>query len=152
MSRWIWLFAVCGSAIGAAAEPSGDAAQVIAHERELWAAWKAHRLETIVRLSVPEYVCLSEDGPDSALTLERIKADFDAYELQDYRLGRIELRRVAPDTLILVYNAHLSGRDHGKALDRAVAEASVWVRRDGAWRNAMLHEVTRGNHDPAVDP
>ena len=125
---------------------------LLASERALWEAWKQHDWGTVAKLSTSDYYSISEEGPLKAVGLEDLKAQFPDTKIKDYRLGKMVVRRVSSDCVVLVYNAHIFGTYSGKDLSRGVAEASVWVRRGGHWQNALLHEITRPTHDPEVDP
>ena len=143
--------------ISPAIAPCGAATQsaeteVAALEKALWAAWKAHDLRPIARLTAPDYYSISEDGPARAIGLADLKRVFPDARIRDYRLGQMVARRIGSDSIVVVYNAHIFGSYEGKDLSRGVAEASAWVRRNGAWRNVLLHEITRTTRDSEVDP
>jgi hypothetical protein len=125
---------------------------VIAGERQLWDAWKHRDRATFEKLTAADYYCISEDGPDQAEGLAQIRNMFDTAHLRDYRLGKIVARRISPDSIVVVYNAHMFGDVNGKDVSRGVSEASVWARRGGEWRNVLLHEATRTTHEVGIDP
>lgn len=137
-------------AVGAARADDTDT--VIGMERALWVAWRAHDLKAIEAVTAPDYYSVNEEGPAHAIGLAQIRKDFADYALRDFRLGGMVARVIAPDAIVVVYNAHMTGSAAGKDLSRGVAEASVWAKRGGAWRNVLLHEVTRARHEDGVDP
>ena len=145
-------FALAVAASGAKAGDSADVRRILDLEHQTWDAWKRHDLPALEHLTAPDYYSVSEDGPDHAIDLAWIRDKFPHAHLRDYRLGKIAARVLTRDSVVLVYNAHLFGDDDGKDFSRGVSETSVWVRRNGAWRNVLLHEVTRATRDAEVDP
>ena len=144
------LVLVAGIGWGALAN-AGDAEQVMTAERALWMAWQHHDLPEIERYVAPEYWFVDDSGPTKALGWAQLRADFAKYDLKEFRLGSMGVRKLGPETLAVVYNARMRGTVEGKPIDRSVAEASVWTRRGGQWRNVFLHEITRPQRDPDVD-
>jgi hypothetical protein len=124
---------------------TADVETVIQHERELWEAWKMRELATIERLTAEDYYSVDERGPEQAIGLAEIRESFAKYELRDYRLEDVAVRRLAPGVIAVVYNARIDGVYDGEDISRDVSEASIWVRRDGKWLNVFLHEVTRAH-------
>jgi len=149
-TRLLGVLLVCVSAFAHAA---GDAEAVLDMERGLWSAWKAHDLAAIEAVTALDYYSIDEQGPSHAIGLTEIRRDFPTYALKDFKLGPMTARIIAPNTIVIVYNAHIFGSARGKDVSRGVAEASVWTKRlGGKWRNVLLHEVTRSQRDAAVDP
>lgn len=124
---------------------------MIDYERELWEAWKRQDLSTIERLTAPDYYTVSEHGPEQAVGIDEIRADFARYHLREYRLGQVAARQLSPDVIALIYNAYVSATFDGEDISREVAEASIWVRREGKWLNVLLHEITRPGFDRLLD-
>lgn len=143
-------FVLLLAAANASATPDTDA--VIALENGLWGAWQRHDLAAIEAVIALDYYKVEERGPADAIGLAEIRRDFPKYQLRDYKLGPISARVLTPFVITLVYNAHLSGSIGGKDISRGVAEASTWVKRNGRWRNVLLHEITRAERDAGVDP
>jgi hypothetical protein len=143
---WLLLF------VGANAGATIDTDSVLGFERDLWNAWQRHDLAAIEALTALDYSCVDERGPAGAIGLAEIRRDFAKYDLRDFKLGPMSARVLTPFVITIVYNAHMSGSSDGKDVSRGVAEASTWVKRNGRWRNVLLHEITRAERDGAVDP
>lgn len=133
-----------------------DFAEVAAMEMQLWEAWRVHDRATIVALSDPDYVNVEEE---SIATLPEILAEFDNVTVDSYALGAFAPLRVSADVIVLNYRAEIRGHydgPHGRAdLSRPVSESSLWVRREGRWRNLMLRETSvaaaRYPHPPPLN-
>ena len=138
--------AACSAARPLAAQRTGTEAvldTVIRLERQTWADWQSHDLRAIQGWSAPDYWSVNEEGPGQGTGLADIERDFDRSRLDAYVLDSMVARQLTPDVVVVTYNARFKGSANGKDTSRAVAEASVWVRRDGRWINVFLHEVTR---------
>lgn len=125
------------------ASPAAIGDSIIKLERQSWLDWRAHNLAAIRGWTAPDYWTVSESGADQGLGFPDIVRMFDQAALRSFRLDSMVARQISPDVVIVAYNAHLETTFEGKDASRDVAEASVWVRREGRWLNVFLHEVTR---------
>jgi len=138
------LAAACSSAPPTPASPSpgAETAEVLRLERAMWEAWKRRDLDTIRRLTAPDYRTVSEAGPEKAGGFDDVIRSFPKFHIRDYHLGEMVPQVVAPGVVVVMYGARIEGTYGDEDISREVAEASVWVRRDGRFLNVTLHEIT----------
>jgi hypothetical protein len=59
---------------------------------------------------------------------------------------------VAPGVIALSYRAFMKGIYRNKPVRLNVAECSVWVKREGGWRNVLLHEIETARGMTKIKP
>ena len=112
--------------------------QLIAKERSMWEMWKRKDAQSFAALLADDFhdVYLSGETVGKA---ELMKGFADA-DLLDYRLGRIDVVNVSPDTRILLYRAHIRGKVNGQELEYDVDVTSGWSLRKKEWRSVFYRE------------
>ena len=119
-----------------------DVAEVKALEIRLWDAWRTRDLPTWQDLTDPSYSW--SDGKDRK-DYAAIRKEFDTARLEEYRTSEMQSFDIAPGVIALSYRAFFRGTLQNKPIRSNVSECSVWVRRDGKWRNVLLQEVETDN-------
>jgi uncharacterized protein DUF4440 len=116
-----------------------DLAQIKELEHQVWEAWKHQDVETVRRLSAPDYV--SSNGETVTHFAEELRY-VPLTVLKSYQvLGEIHTLQVSPDVVILFYPLKMEGTEDGKDISGRIAVASAWARRDGKWLNVFVYEV-----------
>lgn len=69
------------------------------------------------------------------------------YELQHFEIAdrQYQVRQIADDVVILAYEVHEDVVVDGTPESLDAFDASVWVRRDGAWKCALHTESLKGD-------
>ena len=145
----IGLLGLCIFLIGLNTAVADDAADVKKLEIQLWEAWHNHDLKTWNELTAPEYIW--SDGKQMR-DYSAVRKEFDLARLEEYKTSDMQVVRVSPDVIVLSYRAFMKGIYKDKPFQADVAECSVWVKRDGKWRNAMLQEVEVSGKETQVTP
>src|SRR5262249_51330843 len=91
------------------------------------------------KLAAEDYVAILSDG--TRLTLDAYCALLPIFEIQRYSLSDAELLSPAPDVAILLYKAEATTVMLGETFEEQIQLSSVWVRRNGEWRNVFYQET-----------
>jgi hypothetical protein len=116
-----------------------DLAQIKDLEHQVWEAWKHQDVDTVQRLSAPDYI--SSNGETATGFTEELRYVPLTF-LKSYQvLGEMHTLRVSPDVVVLFYPLKLEATEDGKDISGHIAVASVWARRQGKWLNVFVYEV-----------
>jgi Domain of unknown function (DUF4440) len=137
----------CAAAPKAVAAPASpgevELAEVKRLERAMWQAWKDRDLATIRGRTANDYKTVTEEGPEKAGGFDDLVKSFDRFQVRGFEIDKMVAQPVGPDTVVVSYNAHIDASYSGQDISRDLAEAAVWVKREGRWVNVFLHEITR---------
>ena len=122
-------------------------AEILALEQRYWQAIQDQDVEAALRLTADPCIVTGAQG---AAAIDR--KTFEAMmKSGTWTLRRFEIRPGAQvrlltdDVAIVAYQVHEELTVEGKALTLDAADASTWVRRDGAWRCALHTESIAGD-------
>ena len=115
---------------------SDDAA--IAREKAVWKAAKEQDQATFDALVDDDARMIFTSG---IMTKRQYLDTSSDRKITSYELSDFQVLTPADDTLIVIYNARISGVFHGKPASYSVREASVWVQREKGWV-AVLNQET----------
>jgi hypothetical protein len=108
-------------------------------EREVWDAWARRDEAGLRRLHDEDYVVADREG---FFEWGAVLEGFPASELASFDFRSVMARQVSEDVvaLLLRVTAEWGIAPPRRAME--VSVASVWVRRDGAWKSVLRHEIT----------
>ena len=115
-------------------------------ERQYWTAIKKKDAQAIARLTDDECIVTGAQGVGSfdRQTVASMIAGA-TWTLEDFELKDAKARLVRDDVAVVAYSVHEKLTVDGKPLDLNAADASVWVRRNGAWQCALHTESLAGD-------
>src|SRR5215472_10142304 len=111
------------------------AATVVKHERAAFDAVKNKDKKTYADLMADEMTVISADEGmlDKTATLK----SFDSETLSSYSLNDPKAIAVAPSVILLTYKLHIKTALAGKPHEGDFFVSSLWVNRDGEWKNVL---------------
>jgi hypothetical protein len=117
-------------------EPGAIEKTVIAHEKQLWEAFKQKDAASISKLLADDYLeVLSNKRIDKAGILKIYKT----FDIRDYQMADIKVILLGKEAAVLTYKRTLEGKS---APAGPVYVTSVWARRDNRWV-VVLYQETR---------
>lgn len=121
--------------------------ELLALENRYWNAIKQKDSEVAVSLSDDPCLVVGAQGVgeiDRSQLAQMLEAA--SYELKDFALGDVRLRRLSEDVVALAYevNEHLTVA--GENLGLKAYDLSIWTKRNGGWV-CVIH-----TESPAGDP
>jgi len=121
-------------------QPSGASLKeaAIAREQAVWKAAKDHDNATFNALVDDDARMIFTSG---IMTKRQYMDSSSERMITGYELSDFQVLTPNQDTVVIIYNARVSGRFHGKAASYSVREASVWVHRAKGWV-AVLNQET----------
>lgn len=128
------------------ATPSNPRRELLELENKFWTALRDRDLEAALALT--DFPCILS-GPQGVSSVDR--ASFTkmmqgaSYSLDAFSLEHAEVRLVGSDVAIVAYKAKEDVTVNGEQVHLDVADASTWVRRDGAWRCVQHAEAIVGD-------
>lgn len=121
--------------------------ELLALERRYWQAIKDRDVEAAMQLT-DEHCILAGGQGVARLDREHVAAMMQAggYVLHDFELDDdAQVTLIGDDVAIVAYGVREELTVDGKPVTLRAADASTWVRRDGAWRCALHTESLRGD-------
>jgi uncharacterized protein (TIGR02246 family) len=122
-------------------------AEILALEQRYWQALQDKDVEAALRLTADPCIVTGAQG---AAAIDR-KMFETMMNSATWTLKRFEIkpgaqvRRLTDDVAIVAYQVREELTVEGKPLTLEAADASTWVRRDGAWRCALHTESIAGD-------
>jgi hypothetical protein len=126
---------------------TGLARELLALERQYWKAIQERDAETAMRLSDETCLLAGAQGVRKLdrQTLGRMTAQM-GLTIDSVRLGDdAQVLQLTDDVAVLAYQVHEELTVDGKTVVLDAADASTWVKRDGAWRCALHTESLAGD-------
>lgn len=109
--------------------------ELVALETQSWVAWKNHDTMFYDRFLSADHVEMQGAGPvGKASVMEGVAS---GCEVKSYTLGPMRFTRLAADTALLTYRAEQDTLCEGQKALSPVWATSLFVRRDGVWKNAL---------------
>ena len=120
-----------------AQEPGAIEKTLLAHEKQLWEAFKQKDAATISKLLAQDYleVLTSHKRANKAAILKA----YTEYDITDYEVADVKVILLGKEAAVLSYKLTLKGKS---APPSPVYATSVWARRDNRWV-VVLHQQTR---------
>jgi uncharacterized protein (TIGR02246 family) len=122
-------------------------AEILTLEQRYWQAIQDKDVEAALRLTADPCIVTGAQG---AAAIDR-KTFETMMKSSTWTLRRFEIkpgaqvRLLTDDVAIVAYQVHEELTVEGKPLTLDAADASTWVRRDGAWRCALHTESIAGD-------
>ena len=116
-------------------------------EKQYWQAIKDKDAEAAMRLSDETCIVVGAQGIGriEKRALARM-IEHATYELNDFQLqDDVHIQMLGDDVAVLAYVVKEQLTVDGAPVTIEAADASTWVRRDGAWRCALHTESLRGD-------
>lgn len=115
-------------------------------EAQFWTAIKERDAQALARLTDDECIVTGAQGVAS-LDRQTVASMITGapWTLNDFALKKATVRMVRDDVAVVAYQVHESLTVEGKPLELDAADASVWVRRGGAWMCALHTESIAGD-------
>lgn len=127
--------------------PQADlAAELLALETRFWDAMRDGDAETAVALSAETCILTGAQGVskiDRAAMRKMMGGG--AWKLKSYQFSDFQVLSVTGDVAVVGYKVHEEMEVEGQALSLDAADASTWVRRDGAWVCVVHSESPLGD-------
>jgi uncharacterized protein (TIGR02246 family) len=120
--------------------------ELLALEQQYWQAIKNKDVDAALRLTDDQCMVAGAQGVaviDRAQMERMLRAS--SYDLRDYQVTELKVRRVSDDVAIVAYRVHEELIVDGKPIALDAADASTWVRRDGRWVCALHTESLAGD-------
>jgi hypothetical protein len=122
--------------------------ELIELERRFWDAMRNKDAGAASRLTDESCIVVGAQGVSAVdpPTMAKLTAggdwEIDRYVVDD---GSAQVRFLGDDVALVAYTVKERLRVEGRPLHLEANDASVWVRRDGAWRCAMHTESIAGD-------
>jgi ketosteroid isomerase-like protein len=115
-------------------------------EKQYWNAIKDRDASTAAALSEDPCVVVGAQGV-SELDSARLAKMLDSatYELKDFELDDIHVRRVTDDVAVVAYEVSEDLVVEGKKVKLKAYDSSVWLRRGGQWACVVHTESIAGD-------
>ena len=109
-------------------------------EKQSWVAWKARDAHFFETFLSADHV---EIGPGGLADKTAVVASVGSPEctVASYSIGEFKFTRLAADTAVLNYRAEQQTICGGVAVPSPAWATSVYVRRDGKWRNVIYQQT-----------
>lgn len=128
-------------------QPSALKQELLALENRYWNAIKQKDAGVAVSLSDDPCLVIGAQGVgeiDRGSLAKMMEAA--NYELKDFTLGNVRLRRLADDVVALAYEVDERLTVEGQSVGLKAYDLSIWTKRDGEWV-CVIH-----SESPAGDP
>jgi hypothetical protein len=127
----------CGSQISPELT-TGDTGVVVDREKLAWELAKKKDRAGLAELLSEDFTEITEDGIYDKV---QILDNLDHLTLTGYSQSGFKAKQIAPDAVLLIYQATVNGNydDHG--FQGSYNAASLWVKRNGKWQNVLFQET-----------
>ena len=136
------------SETGAPATDLGDLGRrLVALEQQSWVAWKARDaayFKTFLSADHLEVGVGGVDGRDAVIA----SVGSPACHVQSYAIGQFRFLALSADAAVLVYRAEQNTTCGGVSVPSPAWATSVYVRRNGAWENAVYQQTPVARAQP----
>jgi hypothetical protein len=132
-------YLACGLAAAAMLAGAAQAAslddQLIALEKQSWVAWQGHDQAFFNRFLSDDHVEMQGDGPTGKAGV--VAGVGGACTVRSYAVDRFKVTRFSADSALVTYRATQDTTCGAAKVPSPVWATSLFVRRDGRWRNAL---------------
>jgi hypothetical protein len=135
------LAAAVSSTAAPASAPSTDEAQIIALEKQSWAAWQKKDIPFWQRHLSGDHIEI--DGPDGPQDRNYVLKGIAALpcEVANYNLDNFTFRQLGPDAAMVVYHSAQEFTCGDKHIPNVGWVTSVYQRRHGRWENLLFEHL-----------
>jgi Domain of unknown function (DUF4440) len=123
-----------------AADTDSVEAQVIALEKQSWAAWQSHDAKFFEGFLSDDHVEVHGYGVTGKADVVR-GVGSDACKVESYSLGDFRFRRLSDESVMLVYRAEQKTLCGGAPVPSPVWTSSVYAKRGGRWLNVLFQQT-----------
>ena len=121
--------------------------ELLTLEQRYWQSMKDK--DTQAAIGLTDYPCIVA-GASGVMSVDEAAfskmLEGGAWTIRDFTLGDdVQVRRLTDDVAIIAYRIRESLTVDGKPVTMEASDASVWVKRDGAWRCALHTESLIGD-------
>jgi Domain of unknown function (DUF4440) len=113
--------------------------EVLAGERELWAAISERRFDDLRGLLAPDFLSVEEGA---ATTADELLAAVEGLSLEEYVLDDFEVTHASAGVAIVGYLVRERVTAAGQTSERVMTAVSIWTG-GGPWRLSLHYEVPR---------
>jgi len=121
-------------------------------EKNSWEASLRGDKEFFRNYLVPEAKWFLADG--SVIGREEVLRNFDDFQLKKYSMGKVTMLKVNEDAIMIMYSVSYEGvHKKQKETFADIESSSLYVRRDGTWREIFYQETPRegASHGTAAE-
>jgi hypothetical protein len=111
---------------------------IVAKEKSMWEMWKQKDAKSFAALLAGDFYDIYLSG--KVVGKKELMETFADADLLDYKIGKVDVVRLASDARLLAYRAHVHGRADGKEEEYDVDVTSVWAIRNGQWKSVFYRE------------
>jgi uncharacterized protein (TIGR02246 family) len=120
--------------------------EILALEERYWDAMRDGDIDAALELTTDPCIVTGPQGVASIdkKTFTKMMKDAE-WTIADYEIRDAEVQRVSDDVAVIAYKVREDITVDGEDLELEAAEASTWVRKNGAWLCAMHAESLVGD-------
>ena len=112
--------------------------QVINLEKLAWELAKKKDRGSLGKLLSEDYTEIIDDG---VFDKAHLLAYLNDVTLTRYSLSDVKVKKLAPNVVLLVYQAAVAGEYKGSGFQADNNVASLWMNRGGTWQNVLFQET-----------
>lgn len=120
--------------------------ELLVLEEQYWDAIKDGDVDAALELTSDPCIVTGPQGVASVdkATFRKMMQDAD-WTVDNYEIRDAEVRRVSDDVAVIAYKVREEITIDGEELELEAADASTWMRKDGAWICVMHTESLLGD-------
>jgi hypothetical protein len=112
--------------------------RLVNKEQKLWKAWQDKDAEAFRKNLWPDAVLISGSGMENYTdVLENFGEEC---EVRGFSLSDYAFRKMSDNVVLLTYMASQDATCNGRELPSPVRASSIYVQRDGEWKNIFYQE------------
>jgi len=120
--------------------------ELLALEEQFWDALKEGDVDAALKLTTDPCIVTGAQGVSSVGKATFAKMMQDApWTLEEYDIRDAQVQQVSDDVAVIAYKVREELTVDGEELELEAADASTWVRQNGAWVCAMHTESLLGD-------
>jgi ketosteroid isomerase-like protein len=120
--------------------------EILALEEQFWDAMKEGDVDAALKLTSDPCIVTGAQGVASVdkATFRKMMKDAE-WTIDDYEIRDAEVQRVSDDVAVIAYKVREELTVDGEELELEAADASTWMRKNGAWVCVMHTESILGD-------
>lgn len=143
------VFAIAGHLLAAHAQQSAQkealgnsiSKEAIDEEMLAWELAKKKDKTNLANLLSEDFAEITEDG---LFNKAGVLANLENLTLTDYSPTEFTIRNLAPNLVQLIFKVTVTGTFKGHAFQNYNYASSVWMKRNGQWKNVFFQETDLG--------
>lgn len=129
---------------GKVARKSALHEELIAKEKEVWAAYKAKDAKALAQLLAEDYYAV-EDADGEIMSKAEAIQSVPELDLQKFEMQNLAVIEINENAAIVRYKVKIEGAAHKhEFIPHWSMVSSTWVKRAGKWQNLMYQETKIG--------